>query len=136
VRRLTEIALAATRYWEYPEDWIERWRDELTHRPETLATQDVLVAEVAGEIIAVCSVSIETDEAELEGLWVLPARIGRGVGRSPGRGLLPSPGRAADRRGDVATGRACTAAADPGSRRIAAAGLETVMVIWARIATS
>jgi hypothetical protein len=67
VRRLTEIALAATRYWEYPEDWIERWRDELTHRPETLATQDVLVAEVAGEIIAVCSVSIETDEAELEG---------------------------------------------------------------------
>ena len=105
--RLTEIALAAKRHWGYPEDWIELWREELTYRPETLATQDVLVAEVAGEIIAVCSVSVEADEAELDGLWVLPARIGRGLGSA----LLEAACAAAAGRG----ARTLRIASDPGA---------------------
>jgi GNAT superfamily N-acetyltransferase len=65
---LTRIASAAKAHWGYPEQWMERWRDALTITPEFIRRNEVHVGE--GRRI------------ELEHLWVLPERMGAGVGRA------------------------------------------------------
>ena len=79
--RLTRIAHAAKRHWGYPEAWIRLWRAGLTVRPAHLCRHAVTVALLRGRISGFVSVRIEGRGAELEHLWVLPAAIGRGVGR-------------------------------------------------------
>jgi GNAT superfamily N-acetyltransferase len=78
--RLTAIAHAAKRHWGYPEEWIDLWRSDLTYTPERLARESVLLAEEGSEIVGVVSTSGGGERVELEGLWVDPAAIGRGVG--------------------------------------------------------
>lgn len=80
--RLTAIAHAAKRHWGYPDEWIAWWRDDLTYSVERFARETILVADLEGEIAGVVSISGGADEAELEGLWVEPSQIGRGVGRA------------------------------------------------------
>lgn len=82
VEAMSRVAVAAKQQWGYPDAWIEQWRDQLQYTAETLACQDVYCAELDAAIIGVVSISIEADVAELEGLWVLPACSGRGVGRA------------------------------------------------------
>lgn len=78
--RLTEIAIAAKRHWGYPADWIDSWRDELTFTRDKLASWDVFCALEGGEVLGVGALSCD-GEAEVEGLWVWPAAMGRGIGR-------------------------------------------------------
>lgn len=90
---LTAISVAAKAHWGYPEAWMETWRDELAFAPESFGQRDVFCAEVAGEhgreLAGVCALSrIEGSEgseeagpgAEIEGLWILPAHMKRGLG--------------------------------------------------------
>lgn len=80
--RLTEIALASKRYWDYPEAWIEAWRPGLTFTPAYIAQHTVRVASGADERAVACTV-LEgvSGEIQLEHVWVDPAWIGRGLGR-------------------------------------------------------
>lgn len=85
--QLTDIALAAKRHWGYPEEWIALWRDDLTYTPASFTWQHVVCAEVCdasepARIAGVCGLSIDGSEAEIQGLWVLPAYMGRGIGRA------------------------------------------------------
>lgn len=80
--RLTEIALAAKRFWGYPEAWIELWRVELAYTPERFSSEEIFVAEHDGEVVGVCSLRASGEEAEIEGLWVWPGSMRRGVGRA------------------------------------------------------
>jgi ribosomal protein S18 acetylase RimI-like enzyme len=82
--RLTAIAHAAKRHWGYPEEWIDLWKADLTYTPALLADLDVLVAELdeAEPIAGLVAVLCRGDEAAIEGLWVDPDRLGRGIGRS------------------------------------------------------
>jgi GNAT superfamily N-acetyltransferase len=79
---LTRIAFAAKRYWGYPERWIERWRESLTITPEFVRRNEVYAAVVEGEPVGFYALTGEGREIELEHLWVLPERMGTGVGRA------------------------------------------------------
>lgn len=79
---LTEIAHAAKRHWGYPENWIERWKDDLTITPEFISQNEVYVA-LAGEEIAGCgAIVFDGALAELEHMWIRPEHMGTGVGRA------------------------------------------------------
>ena len=92
---LTAIALAAKRHWGYPEAWIELWRSELTYTPDSFARLAIFCAEMDDHVVGVCSLGFDlpgssnsanpagaSDEggAEIEGLWIMPTHMRRGIG--------------------------------------------------------
>ena len=95
VSELTRLAFMAKRHWGYPEAWLELWRSELEYTATRFESEHILVAEIEGRLVGVGSISVEPPEAELEGLWVHPAAMRRGVGRA----LFEELRRAASERG-------------------------------------
>ena len=79
---LTVIAHAAKRHWKYPEDWIERWRADLTITPEFIADNEVYVATIDDTIAGCCALVVSDSLAELEHMWIDPQQMGAGVGRA------------------------------------------------------
>lgn len=78
---LTTIALDAKRHWGYPEHWIKHWESDLTITPDFIRDNHVYVAEENGEIQGFYALCVSGSKAELDHLWVTPARIGTGVGK-------------------------------------------------------
>ncbi len=89
--RLTEIAHAAKRHWNYPELWIRSWREDLTLTPHYVADNLVFAALGEGDSIARQMdakpglggfyVLLPKDSIwQLEHLWVDPPNIGQGLG--------------------------------------------------------
>lgn len=78
---LTEIALAAKRHWNYPERWIELWREDLTITADFIEGNDVFVAVDCDNLIGFYALVISDGITELDHLWVLPKWIGKGIGR-------------------------------------------------------
>jgi len=78
---LTAIAHKAKRYWEYPEPWIDEWKDLLTLTPSFIRSHSVYLAIEGTVPIGFYSLSGKGSRLMLEHLWVVPDRIGRGVGR-------------------------------------------------------
>ena len=79
---LTKIAHAAKRYWGYPENWIERWKADLTITPEFISKNEVYVAVAGEEIVGCCAIVCGDLLAELEHMWIKPEHIGTGMGRA------------------------------------------------------
>jgi GNAT superfamily N-acetyltransferase len=79
---LTRIAFAAKAHWGYPERWMERWREDLTITPEYVHQNEVHVAIAEGGPAGFYALVGEGRRVELEHLWVLPERMGEGVGRA------------------------------------------------------
>jgi ribosomal protein S18 acetylase RimI-like enzyme len=79
---LTETAHAAKRHWGYPERWIESWRDILTMRPEFIAANVSYCAIEDDRVVGFYLLTGENDGMHLDHLWILPAAMGRGVGRA------------------------------------------------------
>jgi len=78
---LTEIAHQAKRHWGYPEHWIQHWQADLTILPELIEHNDVYIAEEEGRILGFYALCRTQSGAELDHLWVVPDRIGTGVGK-------------------------------------------------------
>jgi len=78
---LTKIALAAKRYWGYPEHWIEHWESDLTITSDFIRNNHVYVVESNGEIQGFYALCVTGSKAELEHMWVTPAFIGTGIGK-------------------------------------------------------
>lgn len=78
---LTEIAFAAKRHWDYPESWIEVWREDLTVTPEFIERNEVYAAIENDTLVGFYALVTSEGTTELEHLWVLPEWIGKGVGR-------------------------------------------------------
>ena len=78
---LTRIAFDAKRYWGYPEHWIKHWESDLTISADFIRDNHVYVAEAEGQIHGFYALCVAGTKAELEHLWVTPARIGSGVGK-------------------------------------------------------
>src|SRR5829696_799885 len=78
---LTKIAHDAKRHWGYPEHWIKHWESDLTISSDFIRDNHVYVAEEDGEIQGFYALSVIGDRAEIEHMWVTPARIGTGVGK-------------------------------------------------------
>lgn len=81
-RELTQLAVASKRYWGYPEDLIALWLPDLEFTPESIRTHSVIIAEQNGSIVGVVAISHSDTRAELEGLWVDPTQVRRGLGRA------------------------------------------------------
>ncbi len=79
---LTAIAHAAKRHWNYPEGWIELWREELTITPDFINGNEVFVAAVNEEIAGCCALVVNDSLAEIEHMWIRPEHMGAGVGRA------------------------------------------------------
>ncbi len=78
---LTRIAHEAKRYWNYPERWIELWRDDLTLSPDFIAGNEVYLAEDGGEALGCYGLIAGSPHWALEHFWIRPAAMGKGVGR-------------------------------------------------------
>src|SRR6266581_1347827 len=79
---LTAIARAAKRHWGYPENWIARWKSDLTITSDFIANNEVFVAVVGGETAGCCALVLVDSSAEVEHMWINPEYIGTGVGRA------------------------------------------------------
>lgn len=79
---LSRIAFAAKGHWGYPERWMERWREGLTITPEFVRGNEVYAAIVRGKPAGFYALVGEGPRVELEHLWVLPERMGTGLGRA------------------------------------------------------
>ena len=78
---LTRIAHDAKRHWGYPEHWIKHWESDLTISADFIRDNHVYVAEEDGEIQGFYALTVIGDRAELEHMWVVPHRIGTGMGK-------------------------------------------------------
>ena len=78
--KLTKIAFASKRYWQYPEAWIELWSDELTISKGYIQFNDVFCASVTNQVAGWYALCRSGHGLELDSFWVLPGAIGNGVG--------------------------------------------------------
>ena len=79
---LDAIALAAKAHWGYTAKQLEAWSQDLRVDPDTLATAPVCVAEEYGQPLGFVQVGTDTQPWELEGMWVHPHHMGKGVGKA------------------------------------------------------
>ncbi|MDQ0138557.1 GNAT family N-acetyltransferase [Cupriavidus necator] len=81
---LTAIAFQAKAYWPYAVAQLEAWRADLTVTGPYVAQTFTYVAEVNGTVAGFYSVCATDAGAvwPLEHLWIVPDRIGLGIGRA------------------------------------------------------
>ncbi|MGY3961746.1 GNAT family N-acetyltransferase [Aeromonas popoffii] len=80
--QLNTIAMQAKAHWGYTADQLEQWRESLSTDPQSIEQWPTLVAEHQGNPIGFIQINPDHETWELVSLFVLPAHIGRGVGRS------------------------------------------------------
>ena len=78
---LTQIAVAAKRYWNYREAWIQFWTPQLTISTDYISFNEVWMMTDKEKPIAFYALSQIEEGYELGHLWVLPDHIGRGIGK-------------------------------------------------------
>ncbi len=88
---LTNISFASKKYWNYPQEYLNVWRTELTVTSDYINTNIVFVAEVDGNVVGYFSI-VEVKEDFftgqfmvrkgfwLEHIFILPEFIGQGIG--------------------------------------------------------
>jgi GNAT superfamily N-acetyltransferase len=79
--RLKQTAVAAKSYWGYSREWMAKWESLLSVPPAYIRDNQVYVASEDGEIMGFYALVYHGDVCELDHLWVIPARIGTGIGR-------------------------------------------------------
>jgi GNAT superfamily N-acetyltransferase len=79
---LTDLCRAAKRHWGYPPEWMEAWAEVLRITPAAIAEQWIYVAEQEGHRVGFYGLRREGPRWHLEHLWLEPAAIGRGHGRT------------------------------------------------------
>lgn len=80
VAELTEIAVSAKRHWGYPTEWMELWREDLTVSPAQVACGWTFAAWLDDGIVGWCGLEPTPPRAEIDGCWVRPKYMGRGIG--------------------------------------------------------
>ena len=78
--RLTEIAFASKRHWQYPETWIELWADELTVSEAYIRSHAVYKACLADDVVGWYALDCGPEVWEIDYFWVRPDMIMTGVG--------------------------------------------------------
>lgn len=79
---LSALAFASKSHWPYTPHQMEGWRAGLTISPYTVAWTPVWLAETEGGIAGFFVLVPGQQEWLLDHFWVLPACMGRGVGRA------------------------------------------------------
>ncbi len=81
---LSAMAKRAKSYWNYPSEWIELWKEDLTLTEEYINSNMVYKAMEpdSNQIIGTCAVEqLSEKEVEIAHFWIEPEFMGKGVGR-------------------------------------------------------
>ena len=78
---LSQIAIAAKQYWNYPEHWMKLWTPLLTFSPAYFEANESWAAQADQVVIAFYTLQDRDGNAWLENIWVLPKYMGQGVGK-------------------------------------------------------
>ncbi len=109
IEALNRIAFTAKAHWGYSAEQMQAWREDLRIDPRLLPVQPMCVAERDGEAVAFAQLATDaagtTDSTDainarpwaLVALWVQPAHMGKGLGKS----LLAWAARYAAERGQA-----------------------------------
>lgn len=79
---LSRIALTGKAHWGYCAEDLSRWEADLIVSPDSLVQLTTFVAVLDELIAGFYQLSFVLEEADLEDLWVLPAHMGKGIGRT------------------------------------------------------
>lgn len=82
IEALNQISLASKRYWNYPEEWIQRWKDDLLISELDLINLVITVVTENNEIKGFCAIREADSYYEVEHLWLRPETIGKGFGKA------------------------------------------------------
>ena len=82
VDQLNTIAMQAKAHWGYTADQLEGWRESLSTDPPSIEKWPTFIAEDQGNAIGFTQINPDLEVWELISLFVLPAHIGRGIGRA------------------------------------------------------
>jgi N-acetylglutamate synthase-like GNAT family acetyltransferase len=77
---LSQIAMEAKRYWDYPPEVIDSWHSTLTLEATHIDFAPPFVADQDGEVVGFYQL-IPGDRIELEHLWVKPKYMHKGIGK-------------------------------------------------------
>ena len=78
---LNIISTRSKQYWNYPDEWLVRWKPTLRLTLQQLLEQEVTVLEIGEQIAGFCSILEHEDHYEIMHLWLLPEFIGKGYGK-------------------------------------------------------
>ena len=79
---LSAIAWAAKASWDYPSDWMQQWREQLTITPIFIAENETFGAIINRQTVAFHALVQSADVLRLEHLWVSPDWMAQGIGRA------------------------------------------------------
>jgi GNAT superfamily N-acetyltransferase len=92
---LTKLTFLSKNFWNYPDEWLESWRESLTVTPSYIEENMVIVAEIEGILAGYLSISKEDQDAVLtigdysskegnclDNLFVHPDYIRKSIGES------------------------------------------------------
>lgn len=78
---LNKISWVSKQSWGYPDEWMEKWRDDLTVSADTLDTQVVNVLCIENEVKGFCAIEKGYAAHEVNHLWLHPDSMGHGWGK-------------------------------------------------------
>lgn len=79
---LSDLCFRSKAVWRYDAAFMDACRDELTFDQHELQSTSIAVAELGGNAIGVAQVKVVGSEAELLKLFVEPAALRKGIGRT------------------------------------------------------
>jgi len=81
---LTEIAFSAKRHWDYPEEWIQLWTDQLTISARYIRNHYVfkVIEEGSNKIVGFCAIEHHRNTTclEIAHAWIRPDYLGNHLG--------------------------------------------------------
>ncbi|MEM8894572.1 MAG: GNAT family N-acetyltransferase [Bacteroidota bacterium] len=78
---LNNISYQSKKHWGYPDEWMERWKDDLTIDENKFDELKILVLELDNKVIGFGSMSENEETYEILDLWLLPSQIDHGFGK-------------------------------------------------------
>jgi predicted N-acetyltransferase YhbS len=79
--QLSQIAMEAKKYWEYPPEVIDSWHSTLTLDAMHIDLSPPYVAEEDGEVVGFYQLISDGEKMELEHMWVKPLYMNKGIGK-------------------------------------------------------
>lgn len=85
---LSEIAYRSKSYWNYPKEWLESWRPELTITQSQILENHTLLLKVDDQITGFTIICDRGIFLEIDHFWLTPQFIGKGLGSQLMNSLL------------------------------------------------
>lgn len=80
---INQITIRSKSYWDYPAEWIDSWREELTIEPSYLKDNQLAKAIDGGMICGFYALKpINEKRISLSYLFIDPVYIGKGIGKA------------------------------------------------------